>query len=248
MATNGFTTEKETTMATIDPGKSPATRLQAGASILAAARTVDTHLIEARLAAFERAQNEYKSAHDEVGAAEARRLAAEAALSELGADQDHVVDALARALVADGLSRGNPFETYGPSPGEFLRMQEAAEVKAVRQLVAAIQRDEKRSKSALQVVQQLDKAARTVEQGLARIATLEAAVREARHKRDALGQAWVQALASLKRAARAAADDGAATLYATLFERPSKPKGRAAKAKPDAAPAPAAQPADKAAS
>ncbi len=49
-------------MATMKIGKGPGVRLGAGASILAAAKAIDTRLVKARLAAFERAHGAYGAA------------------------------------------------------------------------------------------------------------------------------------------------------------------------------------------
>ncbi|HEX7406289.1 MAG TPA: hypothetical protein VF515_01445 [Candidatus Binatia bacterium] len=66
----------------------------------------------------------------------------------------------------------------------------------------------------------------------------QAAGREARHARADAAQAWVTALAGLKRGARAALDDGAPHLYVTLFERPGMPSPRKAKPTPTPPPPP----------
>ncbi len=50
---------------------------------------------------------------------------------------------------------------------------------------------------------------------------------------------WATALAALKRGARAAADDGAPTLYAALFDRPGRSNGKASRSKPEPVPPPA---------
>ena len=226
-------------MRTMKLGTSPVTQLQAGLSILAAARTVDTRPIKARLMAFERAQNELNAAHAQVTAAEAQLAAAQTALDGLDADQDQHVDAMARALIADGLSRTNPFGVFGSAaPGALIALPVADEAQAIHQLVIAIQRHKPLAEASVQAAHNLDNAARAVEEGLAHIETLQAALREARHTREAVAQRWTRAAAALKRGARAAADDGAPQLYGMLFERPRKPNGKAAK------PAPAPQPAE----
>jgi hypothetical protein len=65
------------------------------------------------------------------------------------------------------------------------------------------------TKPTLKTAQDLDKAARAVEQVLLPLDKLEVALREARQTRDAVGQTWETALAVLKRGACAACDDGA---------------------------------------
>ena len=214
-------------MATLQVGTRAASQLNAGVSILAAARTVYTRLIKARLAGFERAQRAYGAADDRVRAAEAQLSAAQTRLGELDVDQDEAVDAVARALIVDGRARTNPFTGFAPlAPGQLMKLPIADEVQAIHQLVAAVERAKGLGKPTLQAAQAAEKAAQAVEQGLAQIDKLQGIVREARHTRDAVAQTWATALAALKRGARAAADDGAPTLYASLFDRPARPNGK----------------------
>jgi len=230
---------KEVVMATIDVGNSISSQLNAGASILAAARTVDTRLVKGRLAAFERAQRSYSTVHDKVSAAEAVLNAATTRLGELNADQHDAIDALARALIADGEPRTNPFRAFGPlPPGKLIAQNNGDGLKAVHQLVTAVQRAKGISKPALQAAQAAERAARAVEQQLAQIEKLRDTVREARHTRDAMAQGWATELAAFKRGARAAADDGAPHLYSTLFDRPARTNGKSAKPAPEPPPAP----------
>ena len=197
---------------------SPGTRLQVGAAVLSAARAVDTRLVKARLGRFERVHQQYVNAQRKVDAAESQLRGAQARLAECDAIQDDAVETLARALVADGQARGNPFDTFkAPAPGTLTRLPFAEEAEAVRELVAAIQRSKGASKATIQAAQAAEKAARVVEQALAPVAKLQDSVRDARRTRDAVGQGWESALAALRRGARAAADEGAPDLYATLF-------------------------------
>jgi hypothetical protein len=235
-------------MATMKIGSSAGSQLDAGSSVLAAARTVDTRAIKTRLAGFERAQRAYSAAHEKVRAAEAKLSAAQRQLGELDVDQDEAVDSVARALVADGHSRANPFAAFGaPAPSKIIGMTVAEEVKAIHQLMTAVQRNKSITKPTLQATQAAEKAAHAVEQALVGIEKLQAAVREARHLRDAVAQTWATAFAALKRGARAAVDEGGAHLYPTLFDRPNRPNGkngkRTAEATPTQAPSPAPQPA-----
>ena len=235
-------------MATMKLGSNAAGQLDAGAAILAAADTVDTRLIKPRLTAFGSAQRTYKVAHEQVRAAEARVAAVQMRLGELDAEQDEAVTALAAALIVDGQRRSNPFNAFGAlAPGKLMGLSVADEAKAIHQLVAAVQRDKYTSKPTLQAAQAAEKAARAVEQAVAEMAKLQGNVRAARHTQDAVAQAWATALGALKRGARAAADDGAPTLYATLFDRPRPAKTKSAKPTPAPAPSPAPQPAPNAA-
>jgi len=235
-------------MAMIDIGTTVASQLGAGASVLAAARTLDTRLIKARLAAFEGAQRAYSAAHDKVHAAEQTLNAAQVRLGELDATQDQAVTTLAATLIGDGQPRTNPFAAFGAlAPGKLMNLPVAAEAKAIHQLVTAVQRAKGVSKPTLQAALAADKAARAVEQALLQMEKLQTAVRDARHTREAVAQTWANALAGLKRGARAAVDEGAPMLYATLFDRPHRPNGKAAKSAPPPTPEPAPQPAPQAA-
>ena len=208
---------------------SPGMRLQLGVSVLAAARAVDTRLVEARLASFDRAHRSYVSAQREVDTAESQLRAAQARLAECDVIQDEAVETLARALVGDGKPRANPFEPCGaPPPSALTRLPFAEAAQAVHQLVAAVQRGKGASPVTLEAATAAAEAARTVEEACAPTASLQDTVRDARRMRDAVAQGWESALAALRRGCRAAADDGAPDLYATLFPpvvrtRPKKP-------------------------
>ena len=208
----------------------PGMRLQLGASVLSAARAVDTRLVKARLARFERVHRSYVNAQRKVDAAESQLRAAQARLAESDAIQDEAVETLACALVADGQPRGNPFDVFGaPAPGTLMRLPFDEEVEAVHKLVAAVQRNKTVSKATIQAAQTADKAASVVEKALAPVAKLEESIRDARRTRDAVGQGWESALAALRRGTKAAADEGAPELDATLFPPVTRP---ATKSKP----------------
>ena len=209
-------------------------RLQDGLSILAAARTLNSTLITARLAAFEAAQKGYQGAHDEAGVAAARRRAAKTGLKELAADLRKALQAVIRGLVNDGQPRLNPFDAFEvPAPAALMALPIAARVEAVHRLVAAIQREaEHCSKATLDATQALDAAVQAVEGGMSLIRSREAAVLDARHAREAAGKTWINAFRSLKRGALAAFDDGGAQIHEILFDRPTKPRVKAAKPVP----------------
>lgn len=226
-------------MSTIHVGKSAGPQLKLGAAILAAARTADTRLIKDRLAAFEHAQHRYADAHAKVQQVEADLGKAQA---QFRTDQQAVVDALARALVADGQPLRNPFAAFGAaSMGVLMHMPPTDAAKALPELLAAIRRSKMLGKLTLQAVQGAEKVTRGLEQAVTRLDTLATAVRDARSSRDAVAPAWDAALGALKRGARAAADDGATTLYATLFDRPARTNAK--NHKPAPAPAPTPSPA-----
>lgn len=217
---------------------SPGLRMQMGASVLAAARAVDTTHVAAKLAAFESAHREYTAAQAVVDAGEAELRTAQQRLAERGAIHDDAIEALAVARASAG-QRTNPFDAFGaPAPRTLMRLPIDEEVREARRLVAAVLRAKDTEKGAHGAAKAVDKAARAIEQALVPIAKLQDSVRDARRTRDAVGQGWESALAALKRGARSAADDGAPNLYATLF--PAK-KVRAPRKKAEpVAPAPEA--------
>jgi hypothetical protein len=193
-------------------------RLDVGASVLSAARAVETRLVKDRLGRFERSHQQYVAAQRKVEAAESQLRAAQARLAECDAVQDEAVETLARALVADGQPRGNPFDAFGAlPPGKLTRLAFIEETQAVHQLVTAVQRNKSVSEATVQAAQAADKAARVVEQALVPVAKLQDTCRDARRTRDAVAPGWESSLGALRRGARAAADDGAPDLHAILF-------------------------------
>jgi hypothetical protein len=204
-------------------------RLRIGASILSAARAVDTRFVKERLARFEREHQRYAGAQRNVAAIERQLRAARFRLSGCDAVQDDAVEALARALVADGQRRRNPFAAFGAlSPSKLSRLPFADEAKAVHRLVTAIRCSKPISKETSKAAQRADKAARAVERAMIPVQNLQASIRDARRMRDAIARGWESAFAGLRRGARAAADDGAPQLHAKLFPPASRTmKGKA---------------------
>ena len=185
---------------------------------LAAAETVDTRLVAGRLTSFSATHREYIDAQRVVEAAERDLATAAALVRRCDADQDASVDLLARAFAADGQPHDNPFRAFGVrSPALLQRCAAADDAKAIHRLVAAVQRIQGSSSATLQVAQAADAAASAVEQALAALQPLQAALHTARLTRDAIGQHWDRELAALGRKARCAADDGAPHLHAALF-------------------------------
>jgi hypothetical protein len=225
-------------MAYKSQGMTPGMRIKLGASVLAAARAVDTKLVEARLTAFERAHRGYVSAQRRVGTAESHLRAAQVWLAACDRLQDDAVETVARALVADGKPRGNPFEELGvPAPGTLKQLPIAEEAQAVHALVAGVLRLTEASAATREAANEADTAARTAEEALAPMAKLQDDVRDARRMRDALARDWDAALAALRRGCRSAADEGAPHLYGALFP----PAVRGAAKKPVEEPPKAAQ-------
>jgi len=216
------------------PRLGPGARAEIGRAVLTAADTVDRRLVQLRLTAFATTHARYIAAQRAVEAAEDELTAAAAVVRRCDAEQDAAIDALARALVLDRRPRANPFHGFGvPSPAVLQRRAAAAEAKAIHKLVAAVQRIEGCAASTLEAAQAADAAASAVEEALASMLPVEAALRTARRARDAVGQQWNRDLAALKRRAQAAADDGAPHLHAALFasvgrtsRKPRRQRGR----------------------
>jgi hypothetical protein len=223
-------------MPSIHVGRSAGPQIKLGAAILAAARTADTQLIKDRLAVFEQAQQRYADAHAKVQQIEAELAKVQA---QFRTDQHAVVDALARALVADGQPLRNPFASFGAARmGLLMHMPPADAAKALPELLAAIRRSKVVGKLTLQAVQNGEKVTSGMEQAVAHLEKLGTAVRDARSSRDAVTPTWEAALGALRRGARAAADEGAPTLYATLFDRPARSNAKNHKAAPAPVPTP----------
>ena len=216
------------------PRLGPGARAEIGAAVSAAAETVDTRLVQRRLTAFEATHARYIAAQRVVAAAEGQLAAAAAVVRRCDGEQDVAVDHLARALMLEHQSRASPFRGFGvPSPAVLQRLAAAAEAKAIHKLVAAVGRIEGRAGSTLEAALAADAAACAVEEALASLLPLAAALRTARQARDAVGELWNRDLAALKRQAHAAADDGAPLLHAALFgsvrrnsRRPRRQRGR----------------------
>jgi len=198
------------------------------------------------VAALERAQRDYVAAHAKVQAAEGRLAAAQVHLGELDVDLDAAIDAVARTLVLDGKLRANPFTGLSSrSPSALTALPVADKAAEVHLLVTAVRHIKGVSKLAIAAAQAADKAAQAVERGVTDIQARQADIRAARHTRDVCAQIWAAAVGALKRGARAASDDGAAGLYAALFERapgsPLSPTKRSPRPKrPPITPPPAA--------
>jgi hypothetical protein len=211
--------------------------------VLSAARATDTSLVQSRLARFERVHRDYVEAQQTVDAAEAQRRAAETRLADSDAVQGRAVTAVSAALIVEGQPPRNPFANLGvPPPGQMKKLSFAKAVAAVRQLVAAVQRDPRFGEATIKAAQVAEKAARVVEQALVPVEKLAHGVREARRMREVRGQAWDAALAALKHDARAAARDGVPQLHAALFP-PSRPATKTKTPAANGPPAPDTPPA-----
>ncbi len=219
--------------------KGHAGRLRIGKVVLANANRVDTSLIEARLAAFAEQQTTYADAQNAVDDSLQRRNEHVAKLADLDAAQHTAVEKLALALANDGQPLSSPLAAFTSETRASLKTLPQAEcAKAIHKLAAAVLRHESLSRGSRDAAGAAHVAARSLEDGLLKLAAIDDSLGERRHDRDAVGDRWDESLAALKRGARAAADEGAAGLYAALFELIGKPvtrKSRAAPKKDDAA-------------
>lgn len=213
-------------------------RLRLGESVLTAAHAIDTSPVKARLEEFERAQQEYAGAHQNIEVAEAQLRAAETELIACQAVQDTAITALAGALIGEGQPVPTPFAVYGGPPFKMLkRMGIARKTDAVHQLVAVLQRDENIRDATKKAAEATDEAARALEQAFVPVKTMRKGVREARRTRDARSHAWDTALGCLRCDARTAARGGKPEIYAAFFP-PRRPAMKSSKAAANPPPVP----------
>jgi hypothetical protein len=219
-------------MATLQSGYSPGTRIDTGDSVISASASVNTKSIAKRLGAFKTAHAAYRAADAQVKKAMDALQKQQAKVAEADVDQDDAVNELATELPRDGLPRVNPFKPFGaPAPSVLCGMGYSDEAQAVLRLEKAVLKRKGLSSGSIAAAKNGAACAKKVLAALAPIAKLEKSRSEAITRRDALAQTWETAFAALKRGARYAEDDGAAGLYAALFDRPAKPSGKK-KAKP----------------
>lgn len=219
-------------MVTIQSGSSPGSRVEAGDSVLAAAKSVSIKPVQKRFAAFQKAHLAYRAADDKARKATESLRAQQARVGEIDVDQDADVMALAVVLPTDGLPRQNPFKPFGvPAPSIVCGMGYADEAEVVLKLEKAVLKRAGLSNASRAAAKKAGQTAKKVKAALAIIPKLEKARADAVSARDALAQGWETAFAALKRAARAAEDDGAKGVHAALFERAPKPKAKKKNAK-----------------
>jgi hypothetical protein len=224
-------------METLQSGNSPGTRIAAGDSVLEAAKSTDTKPVAGRLAGFTKAHTSYSAADAIVKKAGEALQKQQAKVAEADLAQDVAVADLAAALPLDGLPRLNPFKPFGALPPTKLQgLGYAEEAKAVLALETAVLKHKNLSKGSAAAAKAAGKAALRVQAELKAIPKLEKARTDAMTRRDALAQAWETAFAGVKRAARAAEDDGAKGLYGVLFERAKAAPKRKKTASAGAAP------------
>jgi hypothetical protein len=213
-------------MANLVKRTGPGMRLQLGASVLTAAKTLDTRAVKERLDRFARVHQSYVEAQGKVDTAESELRAGYARLGKRDRALGKAVEKLACELVTED-NRANPFVTFGaPSPGVIRHLSRMEQAHAVRELVAAVQAKDGVDKAATEAAGTAAKAVRAVEQGVAPIAGFETVVRDARRLRDAVAQRWELALDALKDGARWAVNEGVPEMYDTLFPPPARASGK----------------------
>lgn len=216
-------------------------RTQLGDAVLAAAGLVDTRTIAARLAGFTAAHHTLLQAQRALDAALVQESDTSQRLATVGADVDQALERLVLALQHDGHSRISPFAAYGgESPSSLKVMRIAEKPAAVQTLLIPILRDERLSAATLETAQQVGHTVAVLSEATRQLGASSTTVRQAREARDQLAAAWEEALAALKRGARAAADEGAPTLYDDLFAHTTKVKATKVKAENTEPPAQAA--------
>lgn len=218
------------------PRMGPKAYAEMGAAVLAAAETADTRLIERRLAAFVRAHRAYLAAQRQVQAVEAQERVGRLRLATRITAHGVAIDGLVRALVGDGASRINPFAALHRAPPSAIKRWSAAEqVQAIRELAGTVKRRARLSAGTRQAVLNAESAARAVDAALKSLRRVRNALDDTRRARDQIGATWKSALAALKRGARAAADDGAPHLHATLFRTVRAKRRRKRRPRPSGA-------------
>jgi hypothetical protein len=224
-------------METLQSGNSPGTRIAAGDSVFHAAESVDTRPVAGKLAGFKKVHGAYRAADAGVKKAGEALQKQQAKVGEADVLQDEALDGLAVALPGDGLPRVNPFKPFGaPSLTALQGLGYAEEAKRVIALEAAVVKRKGLSKGSIAAAKVAGKAALRVQAELDAVPDLEKARTAAMTRRDALAQAWETAFAALKRAVRAAEDDGAKGLHAALFGRAKAAQKPKKKAEPETEP------------
>lgn len=226
-------------MATVQSNGRPRSRIAAGNAVLAAAGSLNVEPVKKRLSAFSKAHTTYIAKEEEVERATGALAAQQKRVAEADVDLDEAVMVCAAVLPADGLPRLNPFKPFGaPAPSDLCVMGYGAEVEAVLSLEKAILKRDGLSKPTLDAAKRMGDAARKAKAAQAPLPDLEASRASAVHARNALDLGWETAFASLKRASRAAEDEGAMGLYTALFDRAPARRRKAPPAAPVAPKAP----------
>jgi hypothetical protein len=196
-------------------------RLRAAAAVLAGAEVAETTLVAGRLQSVTAAHREYREALRKVDEAAVRLEAERRGLAELDAVHDAAVEQLAISLVNEGLPRTNPFAAFdAEAPSVIKRLAPADAARAVRTLLTALSRRETLSPATLEAGRRVEQSTQRIEAALPGLHARQDELQAARHMSEVVGPRFDSALAALRRAARAAADDGAVDLYTALFPPP----------------------------
>ena len=218
-------------MATLQSGNSPGQRIKVGDWLLDSERGVDTKPVKPRFSVFKSIHVDYGKANDVAVKAVAALMKAERNIGELDVDQDGTLDGLALAEMNLGASRQNPLAEY--KMGTISAIKGMAHEKEAKLLLKIAAKAKKHPNAAVKKAGiAMEKAAHAVLNAIKPIEGLVKARDAAMRARDAKAPAWEKAFASLKRATRAAEDDGHAGLFAALFEVEKPKAAKAKKTKP----------------
>jgi hypothetical protein len=211
--------------------RSQSDRVTAGDAVLEAAKSASAAPVAKRLAAFGKAHRAYAAAESKAESLGAKLAAAQVAVAEADVEQDVAVVALAATLPGAGFKRTNPFGDLGFDPPTVVcQLGYAKEAKTVHALVRTLLKRKGLPPNVVAAAKRADAKATAVEAALEKAKVADAAWHAALTARNALAQPWETAFAALKLDARAAAREGAADLFDTLF-RATAPAKRARAAK-----------------
>jgi len=209
-------------MPTMKIGAGLGKKLEAGASILDAAETVDIEPIAEHVATFAQVQGQFRTAQQRIDLLATQLATARRTLRQLDAQQAAAVNMFAAALALAGWPRLNPFAAFGaPPPSALVRLPYAKEAATIHRVVAAVMQTKPARRETIEAAQRADEAATAVELGLKIVAKQQSILRALRHQRNNIVQHWTASVAALKHRTHAAADD-APTLHVVLFERPKR--------------------------
>lgn len=215
-------------------------RLEIGRMVLVAAESLDTSRVAERLAVLAAENTQYAAAIQTVAEAQAREAGAGKGVEDAVALVDAALDRLIAALVVDGVSYREPLAAYGTNPSALKAAALGEKTGLVTKLLAAVQRDAKRGPAVGEAVTTVAEAVAGYEERRRALAEAEEEVRGRRVTRDVAAARWEEAFARLKRSVKVAEDDGAAGLYAALFDRARRPATVRARSAPKAGQADAA--------
>ena len=219
-------------MATLQSGNSPGQRVKAGDWLIDSAEGVGVEPVAKRFGFFERIHIDYRKANEKSAKAVAALASAERKVGELDVTQDERLEAFAVARIAAGAPRVNPISEYKVGSVSVVKgMGHESEAKVLLKIAAKAKNHP--DAGVKKAAAAMEKGANAVLAAAKPIPDLIKARDAAMRARDAKGPGWEKAFAALKRAVRAAEDEGAAGLFAALFEV-EKPKAKKPKGEPKA--------------